>query len=108
MRRGGKKKLLKILLWLAKKKNNCSDKSRMKGKESVDRRKKSTTKNFTPSAAISVADSGCFGSYRTAQTFGKAIHKAKRNLPLSPRKRLAVVKNLAYEEKLLRKEKKKL
>ena len=34
-------------------------------------KKKSITKILTPSPAISVADSGCFGSYRTAQTSGK-------------------------------------
>ena len=91
-----------------KKKNNCSDKSRMRGKASVDRRKKSTTKILTPSPAISVADFDCFGSYWTAQTFGKAVGRAIRSHLLSSRKRHAVVKNLAYEEKLLRKEKKTL
>ena len=66
------------------------------------------TKSLTPSPATSVADSGCLGSYRTAQTLGKAVHRAKRSLSLSSRNRHAVLKKLAYKENLLPKEKKNL
>lgn len=93
-RRENKKQLLKNSTLAVKKEQKLQRQKQNERQRKCREKKKSAPKNATPSTAVSVAESSSLGSYRRAQTLGKAIHRAKRSLPLSPRKRLAVVKKL--------------
>jgi len=82
----------------AKKKETLTneDKQNLRKKEAERKRKYRQSKTENTSTDVSATPNTNFqSSYQRTQSFGKALARISRNLPVSPRKKKAVVHGLA-------------